>query len=56
MGSWVYTNNPFYQLINISSAVNFSLLDNIFVIQGSSAKVLFVDNSAVMGLDVSTEF
>ncbi|KAJ7787764.1 hypothetical protein B0H14DRAFT_2629017 [Mycena olivaceomarginata] len=51
MGSWVYTNYPFHQLINISSAVNFSLLDNIFIIQGSSFKVLFVDNSAIMGLD-----
>ncbi|KAJ7886540.1 hypothetical protein B0H14DRAFT_2563221 [Mycena olivaceomarginata] len=52
MGSWAYTNNPFHPLINISSAVDFSLLDNIFVIQGSSAKVLFVDNSTVMGLDL----
>ncbi|KAJ7325473.1 hypothetical protein DFH08DRAFT_817148 [Mycena albidolilacea] len=51
MGSWAYTNYPFHQLIYISSAVDFSLLDNIFVIQGSSAKVLFVDNSAIMGLD-----
>ncbi|KAJ7312337.1 hypothetical protein DFH08DRAFT_822383 [Mycena albidolilacea] len=51
MGSWAYTNYPFHQLINISSAVNFSLLDNIFIIEGSSFKVLFVDNSAIMGLD-----
>ncbi|KAJ7797800.1 hypothetical protein B0H14DRAFT_2618582 [Mycena olivaceomarginata] len=51
MGSWAYTNYPFHQLIDISSAVDFSLLDNIFVIQGSSVKVLFIDNSAIMGLD-----
>ncbi|KAJ7792616.1 hypothetical protein B0H14DRAFT_2623692 [Mycena olivaceomarginata] len=51
MGSWVYTNYPFHQLINISSAIDFSLLDNIFIIQGSSFKVLFIDNSAIMGLD-----
>jgi hypothetical protein len=56
MGSWAYTNYPFHQLIDISSAVDFSVLGNIFIIQGCSAKVLFVDNSAIMGLDVSTEF
>ncbi|KAJ7300558.1 hypothetical protein DFH08DRAFT_801616 [Mycena albidolilacea] len=50
MGSSAYTNYSFHQLINISSAADFSLLDNIFVTQGSSAKVQFVDNSAIMGL------
>ncbi|KAJ7882027.1 hypothetical protein B0H14DRAFT_2565551 [Mycena olivaceomarginata] len=44
------------QSSNINSlrecAVDFSLLDNIFVVQGSSVKVLFIDNSAIMGLDL----
>ncbi|KAJ7369229.1 hypothetical protein DFH08DRAFT_797010 [Mycena albidolilacea] len=51
MASWVYTNHPFHQLMDLSSAVDSSLLDNIFVIQGSSTKVLFIDNSTIMDLD-----
>ncbi|KAJ7145943.1 hypothetical protein C8R44DRAFT_723806 [Mycena epipterygia] len=55
MGSWVQRDPSFYKMISIVSALNSSVTDNIYVIQGFNGKFVFANDvdSAVMNLESS---